>query len=291
MHTLVLGAGYSGYHIVEQALQMGAVTATRRDRATMSELNALGARVVVFDGVLQQDLRQELASATHLISSVPPGRQSPLNDPVLSLLSTLDRGELPALQWVGYLSTIGVYGDHSGAWVDEQTPCQSQQMRSLLRLEAEEAWRNLGHRWNIPIAILRLSGIYGPGRNALINALDGRTRLVIKPDQVFNRIHVGDLATATLLAASEQFDGVVNVTDDTPAPIQDVVHYAYDLLGRAHPPVQPFASAEMSDMARSFYSENKRVSNRLSKTVLRMRYRYPSYREGLRALHEQMESA
>jgi nucleoside-diphosphate-sugar epimerase len=187
------------------------------------------------------------------------------------------------------LSTIGVYGDHDGQWIDEESPCISRQRRSLARHAAELAWQSFGHQFGVPVSILRLSGIYGPGRNAVEDALAGRARMLIKPGQVFNRIHVHDLAQATILAALQRFDGVLNITDDEPAPPQDVICYAHSLLGLSPPEAQDFASAEISPMARSFYSENKRVSNQRSRSLLGLQYRYPNYRAGLKQLHKTLE--
>jgi len=188
------------------------------------------------------------------------------------------------LEWVGYLSTIGVYGDHAGGWVDETTACTSSQVRSVMRREAEIGWQALATTWQVPLAILRLSGIYGPGRNAVEDAIAGRARMLVKPEQVFNRIHVDDLAAATVRCAKQRYQGVVNITDDLPAPPQDVIRYAHKLVGKPAPEAVDFATADISDMARSFYSENKRVSNKLSKAALGMQYRYPTYESGLDAL-------
>ena len=226
-----------------------------------------------------------LARATVLVSSVAPARTPPLDDPTLDAVADwLERGLLPRLAWIGYLSTIGVYGDHGGRRVDEDTPCTSVQPRSIARREAEVAWAALGARHGLPVAVLRLSGIYGPGRNAVRDALAGRARMLIKDGQVFNRIHVEDLARATALAARARFVGIVNVTDDEPAPPQDVIRHAHALAGREPPPAVAFEGADVSPMARSFWAESKRVDNARSKAVLGLSYRYPDYRAGLESL-------
>ncbi len=239
-----------------------------------------------------EPLLVELSRVTHLVVSVAPARNLPLQDPMLELLQPLMSGPaqarsdapLQSLQWIGYLSTIGVYGDHAGRWVDEDTPCTSTQLRSRARHEAEQAWQALGRELGVPVSVLRLSGIYGPGRNAVKDAMTGRARMLIKPGQVFNRIHVQDLATATMLAARQEVDGILNITDDEPAPPQDVIRYAHRLAGKPDPEAHDFATAEITPMARSFYSENKRVRNDRSKALLHMSYRFPTYRQGLDAI-------
>ena len=288
MHTVVIGAGFSGTCIAQRALESGTVTVTKRSLASLQQLAELGMNTCLFDGALHQDLLDALRLATHLVISVPPARDAPLRDPALDAISTLSKIDMPSLQWIGYLSTIGVYGDHAGAWIDETAECRSVQMRSVMRLEVENAWHRFATKLGIPLSVLRLSGIYGPGRNALEDAINGRARMLIKPGQVFNRIHVHDLADATVLAARSLHNGIVNITDDLPAAPQDVVRYAHDLCNREHPQAQDFATADISAMARSFYSENKRVSNAMSKTVLGVQYRYANYKQGLQSLYQQM---
>jgi nucleoside-diphosphate-sugar epimerase len=188
------------------------------------------------------------------------------------------------LGWIGYLSTVGVYGNYGGAWVTERTTPHARQGRTLRRLETEKAWQRLGDERQTPLAVFRIAGIYGPGRNALRNLEDGTARRIVKPDQVFNRIHVDDIV-ATLHAALEKTaDGIFNVCDDEPAPPQDVIEYAATLMGAPVPPAIDFDSADLTPMARSFYGENKRVLNRRIKQDLGVELRYPTYREGLAAL-------
>ncbi len=295
MHTFVVGAGFSGLHIAKRAQSLGGVCGTRRSESALIELQQAGIDSVVLCGLepavtgstdrqtLDERTLHQLALVTHLVICAGPARHAPLNDPVLRLFSMASI-RLPKLQWVGYLSTIGVYGNHDGAWVDESTACTSVQERSIMRREAELGWQAQAQRWQVPLAILRLSGIYGPGRNAVEDAIAGRARMLIKEGQVFNRIHVSDLAEATMKAASIHFNGIVNVTDDLPAAPQEVIRYAHQLAGKPEPEAVDFATSEISDMARSFYSENKRVSNALSKQQVGMVYNYPTYREGLDAL-------
>jgi nucleoside-diphosphate-sugar epimerase len=168
---------------------------------------------------------------------------------------------MPKLEWIGYLSTVGVYGNHDGAWVDEEAECRPVSQRSVQRLAAEMAWQDFAEGIGRPLAILRLSGIYGPGRNAFVNLETGKAKRLIKPGQVFNRIHVEDIARALDYLGERRLEGVFNVTDDMPAPPQDVVEYACSLMKVDLPPAIDFETATISPMARSFYGENKRVSN------------------------------
>ena len=187
---------------------------------------------------------------------------------------------MPALEWIGYLSTVGVYGDHGGGWVDETAECRPVSKRSVMRVSAEQDWLELGQAIGRPVAILRLSGIYGPGRNALVNLADGTARRLVKPGQVFNRIHCDDIAGALWHLIDHNLGGIFNVTDDLPAPPQDVVAYAASLMGVTPPPEIPFETAQLSPMARSFYGENKRVANAAIKAA-GYNFRFPDYRVAL----------
>ena len=292
MHTLVVGAGFSGERIAKLASDSGSVCGTRQSQESVDQLQQHGIQGLVlkvpgerFDLPEAPDerLAAQLHKVTHLVICVAPSREQPLYDPILRLFG-LPGQELPALEWVGYLSTIGVYGNHEGGWVNETTPCTSHQIRSIMRREAEVEWQRLAESWQVPLSILRLSGIYGPGRNAVKDAIAGRARMLIKPQQVFNRIHVDDLATVTMLCAHKRYAGILNITDDVPAAPQDVICFAHRLVGKPAPEAVAFDTADISEMARSFYSENKRVSNELSKKALSMQYMYPSYEQGLKAI-------
>jgi nucleoside-diphosphate-sugar epimerase len=280
MRVLIFGAGFSGRRFAELIGPHAAVAGTTRSADKAGALRALGVEPFVFDGAsLSPALAAELEQATHLVISIAPGEDG---DPVLRQANDLIRGA-PKLRWIGYLSTVGVYGNHDGAWIDEETPCRPVSKRSLQRRAAEDAWLELGRETGTPVALLRLSGIYGPGRNALVNLAAGRARRLVKPGQVFNRIHVDDIAGALRLLASGAEAGIFNVTDDEPAPPQDVVGYAAGLMSVAPPPETAFEDAELSPMARSFYGENKRVSNaRIKREGLV--FRYPNYRIALDAM-------
>jgi nucleoside-diphosphate-sugar epimerase len=238
----------------------------------------------VFDGEPSPQVTAALMDAAALLVSAPPGENG---DPVLAQCADTIAGA-PQLQSIVYLSTIGVYGDHDGAWVDEATPAAPVSERSRQRLAAEQVWVALSARAGKPVAILRLAGIYGPGQNALVQVARSAAKRIDKPGQFFNRIHVADIAQAIDACFERRAEGIFNVTDDEPTPQGAPVAFAAELLGVTPPPKIPFAEAakEMSPMARSFYAESKRVRNDKLKHELGVQLRYPSYREGLRALFD-----
>jgi len=204
-------------------------------------------------------------------------------DPLLPLLPSPITEAMPALRWVGYLSTVGVYGDHDGAAVTEESALRAKSRRAVARVEAEKAWLAAGAQADVPVAVLRLAGIYGPGRNALANLERGTARRVVKPGQVFNRIHVADIAGALDHLGNRETGGVFNVCDDEPGPPQDVIAFAAALMGVPPPPEVPFDAAEMTPMARSFWGDNKRVSNERLKQA-GYAFRYPNHRLALEAM-------
>jgi hypothetical protein len=250
---------------------------TTRSPDRCETLRQAGISPLVFDGTITEEIAEALRTTTHLIISAGP---NDAGDPVLNAAREITAGGMPRLEWIGYLSTVGVYGDHGGAWVDETSPCRPVSSRSVQRVAAEREWLALGREIGGPVAVLRLSGIYGPGRNAFVNLRDGTAKRLIKPGQVFNRIHVDDIAGALRHLAGRNAGGIFNVTDDLPAPPQDVVAYAASLMGVEPPPEIPFEAAQLSPMARSFYGENKRVSN---SAIKREGYcfRFPDYRVAL----------
>lgn len=216
------------------------------------------------------------ATATHLLVSAAPDAEG---DPTLRALGPLLKA--PPLEWVGYLSTTGVYGDHAGGWVDETAPLTPATERGRARVRAEAAWRATG----LPVRIFRLAGIYGPGRGPFEKVRSGEARRIVKPGQVFSRIHRDDIAAALRASiARPEAEGPFNLCDDEPAPPEDVIGHAAALLGLPPPPLVPFETAELSPMARSFYAESKRVSNARTKAALGLRLRFPGYREGLAAV-------
>ena len=238
---------------------------------------------LLFDGAhLDDDLIAAMRNVTHLVQSIAPGKDG---DPLLALLGSDLKKRLPNLKWVAYLSTVGVYGDHHGAWVDETTPCRPVSARSVERVAAEAAWTEAAQKADVPLSILRLSGIYGPGRNTFMNFEKGTARRLVKKDQVFNRIRVEDIGTALAFLTQKNERGIFNVTDDEPCPPQDVVSFAADLMGVVPPAEQDFETADLTPMARSFYGENKRVSNAKIRE-LGFDFRFPEYRQSLKQLWE-----
>ena len=273
--TFIFGAGYSGKAFARtSASSSGALFGTTRAPEKFVSLSRAGITPLLFNGALTPEIETALGQTTHLVISVAPDEAG---DPVLNAARATIAGRMPELKWIGYLSTVGVYGDHGGDWVDEEAECRPVSRRSVMRVAAEQAWLVLGQQIGRPVACLRLSGIHGPGRNAFVNLQNGTAKRLVKPGQVFNRIHRDDIGGALAHLAAQDRGGIFNVTDDLPAPPQDVVAYAAALMGVEPPPEIPFETAELSPMARSFYGENKRVTNEAIKAV-GYRFRFPDYR-------------
>ncbi|MEY9879428.1 SDR family oxidoreductase [Bradyrhizobium sp. USDA 329] len=275
MRLFILGLGYSARHFVRQhGGSFSHVAGTVRDPAQRNDLRRLEVHPYS-NGRPSQETVQQVRDADVLLVSIPPGSAG---DPAIAAFGDVLQERR---RKVVYLSTIGVYGDHGGAWVDESTPPQAVLDRTRMRVAAEQAWTDAARG---DAAVLRLAGIYGPGRNALVTLRAGTARRIIKPGQVFNRIHVDDIASAIMAAIRYPNGGTWNVCDDEPAPPQDVIAYAAKLMGVAPPPEEAFATAEMSAMARSFYASSARVSNAKLKHELGVSLAYPTYRHGLDAL-------
>ncbi len=282
VRLFVFGLGYSAGRFADAMLTdaewIGGTVRTI-DKAVARGLSKV--RPYVFDGRSQGvGIAEAVKVATHLLVSVPPGANG---DPVMAEHRETIRAAV-GLEWIGYLSTVGVYGDRGGDWVEETTPPRPTSERGLLRLRAETEWSGLAQERNLPLTTFRIAGIYGPGRNAFVNLAEGKAHRIVKPGQVFNRIHVDDIVAALAAAASKKAASIFNLADDEPAPPQDVVAFAASLMGVEPPPEVPFAEAELSPMARSFYGENKRVRNGRLKQELGVELRYPTYREGLTAM-------
>ena len=283
IRLLCFGLGYSARVLAGRLAAEGAqITGTSRTAAGASTITASGWTGLVFDGTAPSDaVRSAIAEATHILLSIPPGDGG---DPALAHHGA-DIAGAPDIRWIGYLSTVGVYGDHQGGVVDEETPPAPRSERGRRRLTAENAWGQLGRQTGKRVVVFRLPGIYGPGRSAIDNVRAGAARRIVKKAQVFNRIHVADIATA--VAASMQGIGrhaIYNVSDDEPAPPEDVVLFAAELIGVPPPPSVAFETADISPMTRSFYGESKRVSNARMRHDLRVQLAYPTYREGLAAI-------
>lgn len=280
MKLLIVGYGYTARHLVmELQAEPGSVRVTTRTPDKAARLTAEGLEARVFPGT---DMAKDLAWATHVLISAGPedGR-----DPVLAEAREAFAAHATTLDWVGYLSTTGVYGDHQGGWVDEATPLTPTTRRGQARVAAEGEWMTLHRDNGLPLHIFRLAGIYGRGRGPFEKVRDGTARRIIKPGQVFSRTHVEDIAQVLIASMGRPDPGAIyNVCDDDPAPPQDVIAHAAELLGLPTPPVIPFDKADLSPMAASFYAESKRVDNRRIKDDLGVRLRYPDYRAGLAAL-------
>ena len=277
------GLGYSAETLAKRLAAKGwSIAGTARDLANIERLRGEGYEVVRFTGEAgNAGLVAALAGTTHLLHSIPPG---PEGDPVLRHYRA-GIARLPTLDWVGYLSTVGVYGNNAGAVVDESAQPHPNNERTRARVVAESAWLALGQEMGRPAQVFRLAGIYGPGRSALDKLRAGTARRIVKPGQVFNRIHVEDIASVLEASIARPRAGAIyNVADDEPAPPEDVVTYAAELLAIEPPPEVPFEEADLTPMARSFYGDSRRVANALIKSELGVRLAYPNYRQGLKAL-------
>lgn len=277
------GHGYSARALAARLLPQGwRIYGTTRDAGKAETLRAKGVIPLLWD---KDDVTPALNEATHLLSSVGPTEDG---DPVLARHRAEIARIAPGLAWAGYLSTTGVYGDHQGDWVDETTPLTPSTRRGKLRVTAEAEWQAIT---DLPLHVFRLAGIYGPGRGPFAKVREGTARRIIKPGQVFSRIHVDDIAQVLEASIRAPCAGsAYNLCDDDPAPPQDVIAFAADLLGLPLPDAVAFDEADLSSMARSFYSESKRVSNRRIRDTLGVRLIHPDYRSGLRAMIANEES-
>jgi nucleoside-diphosphate-sugar epimerase len=280
MKLFVFGYGYTAQAL---ARRLGwPIAATARSAETAEQLKAQGVESV--DPADRQALGEALKDATAILITAPPGDHG---CPGLSALvpALAQSGAFP--DWIGYLSTTGVYGDREGRWVFETSPLSARSIEGARRVRAERDWLEVGRGMGLTVQVFRLPGIYGPGRSAFDRLAEGKARRIVKPGQVFSRIHVDDIASG--LAASiarPRAGGIYNLCDDEPAPPQDVIAYAATLMGVEPPPEIAFEDAKLPEAARRFYAENKRVSNALAKAELGWLPAYPTYREGLGAIAE-----
>jgi len=283
MNLFVFGLGYTALQFIHlHGHRFTSIAGTVRSVEKAKELEVQGIQAFQFDGKsFDPAILQHLDQTEALLISAAPAEG---RDPVLEQFSEAIAAA-PRLRWVGYLSTVGVYGDAGGAWVDERTPPNPASARARQRIEAERQWLELGASAPFAVQIFRLAGIYGPGRNALLKVKDGTAKRIVKPGQVFNRIHTEDIAQV-LMASIEKpsRNAIYNVADDEPGPPQDVIAYAAELLGKEPPPEIPFEEANQTPMARAFYEDNKRVRNRQIKAEFGVTLRYPTYRDGLLGL-------
>jgi nucleoside-diphosphate-sugar epimerase len=280
---LCIGMGYAARCLARRlAMRDWQVAGTAREDDGVRGIEALGFEALRYDGTEpSRDLRAAIAAATHVLASAPPDKHG---DPTLRHHAG-DLAAAPRLEWVGYLSTVGIYGDHQGGWVSEDTPPRPISERSRRRLAAENAWLDLSARCRARVELFRLAGIYGPGRSVVDDLRRGSARRIVKPGQVFNRVHVEDIATVLEAAIRRPTKHrIYNVADDEPAESEAVLLYAAALLKVPPPSPTPFADAQLSPMGRSFYAECKRVSNQRVKSSLGIRLKFPTFRDGLESI-------
>ncbi|MFV0383564.1 SDR family oxidoreductase [Paracoccus sp. (in: a-proteobacteria)] len=278
MKMLVFGHGYSAGYLTPLLIARG-WTVTGTTRSDPARVAAAGAQPILWPGDLTA-LRQEIAQADAILVSAAPG---PDGDPVLAGFAADLAQARP--RWLGYLSTTGVYGNRAGGWIDEDSALDGTTARGQARIRAEADWQTLARANDLPLHIFRLAGIYGPNRGPFAKLRSGTARRIIKPGQVFSRIHVEDIAQVLLASVQAPLPGAVyNVCDDDPAPPQDVIACAARMLGLPVPEAEEFASADLAPMARSFYADSKRVRNDRIKRDLGITLRYPDYRSGLDAI-------
>ena len=277
-HMLCFGCGYSSTYMA-QKLRHSAnweVTGTTRSIDSRNYLEENGIRGLLWPG---EKLDEALRTSTHWLVSIPPKQGK---DPVIEYLELVPDDQFTNLRWIGYFSTTAVYGDHGGNWVDECTPVNPTTQRGKYRVKAENDWVNFTKRLDVPLCIFRLAGIYGPGRGPMEQLRKGNRRKIVKLDQYFNRIHVEDIAGAVIKAiANPSSCGIFNLCDDLPERSDKVIDYAAELLGLPQPQGIKFEDADLSVMARSFYSESKKVRNQQLKIHLGYNLKYPNYKKGL----------
>ena len=277
------GLGYSAQALAGPLAARGwEIAGTVRDPGTLERLKQRGYKMARFADPSDRDgVANLLRGTTHLLHSIPPVAGV---DPVLAQFRD-QLAALASLRWVGYLSTVGVYGGSDGAWVDESMKPEPRNARTEARVAAEKEWLAFGEETGCPVQIFRLAGIYGPGRSAFDKLRDGTARRIVKQGQVFNRIHVDDIASTLEASITRPRQGAIyNIADNYPAPPDEVIAYAAELAGLPLPPAVPFEEAELTPMARSFYEGNRRIANHLIKSELGVQLAFPSYREGLAAV-------
>ncbi len=272
---LIIGFGYTAAAVARRLLPAGwFIAGTTRDADKIGDIEAAGVAPVLFSD--NKKMAAVIADADACLVTVGTSAEGcPAFAAVGAQITSAD------IDWIGYLSSNGVYGDHGGAWVDEDADLKAVSARGLARIKAERQWLDASDA----SVVFRLPGIYGPGRSAIDAVRSGRARRIVKPGQVFSRAHVDDIAAAVAASLDRPGAGrAFNIADDEPAPPQDVIAYACELLGVDPPPEEPFESAELSDMARSFYADNKRIRNDRMKEALDVQLAYPTYREGLKSI-------
>jgi nucleoside-diphosphate-sugar epimerase len=277
------GLGYSARALAARLSSRGwQIAGTARDEANIARLGERGYQIARFAGEPgNREIARLLQGATHILHSVPPTQDG---DTVLTHYRE-QIADLGSVKWIGYLSTVGVYGDQKGRWVDESTDPRPNSERTEARVEAEQAWLRFGEETGVPVQVFRLAGIYGPGRCVFDKLKAGTARRIKKDGQLFSRIHVEDIASVLEASIAHPRDGAIyNVADDEPAAPDEVVAYAAKLIGVPPPPEIAFEEADLTPMARSFYEGSRRIGNARIKSELGVKLRHPTYREGLASL-------
>jgi nucleoside-diphosphate-sugar epimerase len=284
-HLFCFGYGYSSDYLGHELSRQGwKISGTTRSVEKRDELKSRGICAHIFDDEKPLfDPYTVLNGVTHLVLSTPPDDEG---DTVFNAHG-IDLTRIPSLKWVGYLSTTGVYGDRNGEWVDETSEVRPTSKRGSRRAEAENQWLSLHRQYNLPVHIFRLAGIYGPGRSALDSVRAGMARRINKPGHVFGRIHVEDIVQILLASMDKPSPGsIYNVCDSNPAPSHEIIAYACELLNRPVPPMVDFEDANLAPITRSFYMDNRRVSNAKIKEQLGVELKYPDFKAGLRGCKE-----
>ncbi len=286
-HLLIFGFGYTAHFLAKKAREINVqVTATTRDNDALGYNREFDCELIPFS---EKSIEQAVATASHILISTPPTHD--LGDPVLVNFGHLLKTQIKHIEWLGYLSSTSVYGDHQGQWVDESSEPIALGKQGQLRLSAENEWVSFAETYQLPLTIFRLAGIYGPQRNVLARLMAGKKETIVKEDQFFSRIHVDDIALAILAAMQHPKGGITiyNVADDEPTPTHVVDEFAASLLQRAPLKRVAYEMATLSPMAQEFYSHNKRVSNAKLKKALNIQLTYPTYKEGLAQLLQNKE--
>ena len=282
MRVFFFGAGYCARRLISRERRWIAPSGMARSAETVAALRADGVEAYLFDGARAEGgLERAVERAEAIVVSIPPRNKGE---------RALDRfasaiAAAPGLRRIVYYSTVGVYGDHGGAWIDETAETRTHAPRGLARLDDEARWREAGRARGAEVDVLRLAGIYGPGRNALIKLRQGEARRIVRAGHVLNRAHVDDIAEYARLVLTRELEGQIwNVADEEPAPPEDIVAYAAALLAVAPPPAEDYRKARVSQGSEHFFVENRRISIAKAKALLDFKPAYPTYREGLRAL-------
>ena len=282
---LCFGYGYTANAVCETLkLSDWSVVGTTTDESKADLLAESGVKPIVFDSNHPLcNPYEALENVTHILLSIPPDDRGD----IVYMLHDEDIARMKNLEWIGYLSTTGVYGNRDGTWVDETSMPAPTSRRGSLRYKAEQQWLSVVKEFDIPLHIFRLSGIYGPGRSALDSVRAGQSRRIDKPGHAFNRIHIDDIVQTLVASINKPNPGAIyNLADDNPAPSHEVIAYACTLLGVDVPELTPFEDADLAPMVRSFYKDNKRIRNALIKSELGVQLFHPDYKSGLSACFE-----